>query len=396
MRLSVINTAVAGANPVTGGALASPGFDEAGAELLQEIFAHAPEADRPPPVPEPARVWRRRPLLGLAAATALAGAIVALVLAAGGGQTGQTPAFAADLIRYADSSPLLLMELPGWHVSYANEEQGGEGELHFLPEGAKESELLRMAELHWRTGPLDGWVSDRAASSDFSTTVPVLGSQARVFRYRGGEHGMHTFTALWLDGSRVLEYRATVPDLAAFEQMLGALHRVSDTTWLSAMPASVIDAADHPAVVKAMLAGIPLPPGFDAVRIADNGLTQNRYQLGAAVTGTVACMWISRWAEGRRSGNAAETQEAITAMASSPRWPVLREMESGGAYPAVLEEYAAEMRTGSWHGLPLPAAASSGLGCNSLGVPIPLSPSEHPDGPQPVAPGTAGTARSPG
>jgi 2-polyprenyl-6-methoxyphenol hydroxylase-like FAD-dependent oxidoreductase len=69
--------------------------------------------------------------------------------------------------------------------------------------------------------------------------------------------------------------------------------------------------------------------------------------------------------EARHRGNADEVREAIAAMASSPHWPVLRSMESRGAYPAVLEQFASEMAAGKSHGYPLGAAANSGLGCAS-------------------------------
>ena len=61
-------------------------------------------------------------------------------------------------------------------------------------------------------------------------------------------------------------------------------------------------------------------------------------------------------------------------------------MASEGAYPAVLEEYAAEMPIGRWHGYPLPSAASAGLGCGSLGVPITLTNAERSYGPRAVLP----------
>jgi hypothetical protein len=160
----------------------------------------------------------------------------------------------------------------------------------------------------------------------------------------------------------VLEYRATVHDLAAFEQMLAAIHQVDEATWLSALPPSVITAAEHPATVSAMLKGVPLPPGFEPSQISEAGLAQDRYQVGAAVAGTIACEWIKRWMEARHSGNADEVREAIAAMASSPHWSVLRSMESQGAYPAVLEQFASEMAAGNSHGYPLGAAANSGLG----------------------------------
>jgi hypothetical protein len=166
--------------------------------------------------------------------------------------------------------------------------------------------------------------------------------------------------------------------------MLAAIHQVDEATWLSALPPSVITAAEHPATVSAMLEGVPLPPGFERSQINEAGLAQDRYQVGAAVAGTVACKWIKRWMEARRSGNADEIREAIAAMASSPHWPVLRSMESQGAYPAVLEQYASEMAAGNWHGYPLGAAANSGLGCASRGVSLPLDQAERAYGPQPV------------
>jgi hypothetical protein len=88
--------------------------------------------------------------------------------------------------------------------------------------------------------------------------------------------------------------------------------------------------------------------------------------------------------EARHRGNADEVREAITAMASSPHWPVLRSMESRGAYPAVLEQFASEMAAGNSHGYPLGAAANSGLGCASRGVSLPLDEAERAYGPQPV------------
>lgn len=372
MRATAIDTALAAANPVPPGSLAGEGIETAGAQLLAVIMAEPAAAPR-----------RRRTLaagrtrLALVAAAALAALAAILGFALSDGtQTGQTPAYGAELVRYAENSPLVLLQLAGWHVIYANEEAGGEGEMHFAPEGVSESDALGVAELHWRVGPLSSWEADRAASSNLSRKVTVLGTEGHVYRYAGGTPSSSTFTAFWLYNGRVLEFRAQAENLGVFEAMLAALHAVDEDTWLSAMPASVIDAAQHPATVQAMLVGIPLPPGFDAARIAENGLTQDRYQLGAAVAGTVACMWLERWLEGRRSGDAAEVQGAIAALASARSWPLLHEMQARGAYPQVLEEYAADMPSANWYGHPLAAAAQSGLGCPSLGVPLSLTRAE--------------------
>ena len=63
----------------------------------------------------------------------------------------------------------------------------------------------------------------------------------------------------------MLELRAAVPDLAAFEERLGWLTKVDSQTWLEAMPAKVVKAADHDAAVREMLKGIPLPSDLHAL-----------------------------------------------------------------------------------------------------------------------------------
>jgi len=75
----------------------------------------------------------------------------------------------------------------------------------------------------------------------------------------------------------VLEFRAVAADLEAFERLVGSLKRVSVDAWLSAMPASVVKSVNRPAVVREMLAGIPLPPGFDAARLEQGSILKDRY-----------------------------------------------------------------------------------------------------------------------
>lgn len=88
-------------------------------------------------------------------------------------------------------------------------------------------------------------------------------------------------------------------------------------TWLDAMPAKVVKAADHEAAVREMLKGIPLPSTFKPSRIPDEGLTTNRYQVGAKVTSIVSCLWFRQWAEARRTGDRRAELEAEKAMATS-------------------------------------------------------------------------------
>lgn len=130
----------------------------------------------------------------------------------------------------------------------------------------------------------------------------------------------------------------------------------------------MVKTADSSSTIRLMLKGIPLPRGFDAARIRGTRLVHDRYQLGAAVTGTIACMWIADWSRARAAGLTAMVKRAIAAMATAPRWPILREMATQGAWPQVLIMFAHAMPRGTWFGRPLDADANSGLGCSGWGV----------------------------
>jgi hypothetical protein len=176
--------------------------------------------------------------------------------------------------------------------------------------------------------------------------------------------------ALWTEDGYLLEMRAAVPDQAAFEERLGWLTKVDSQTWLDAMPAKVVKAADHDAAVREMLKGIPVPSTFTPSRVPDTGLTTDRYQVGAKVTATVSCLWFRQWGEARRTGNRAKELEAERAMATSKHWAILREMAKEGAYPETIWELAADMPSGKgrrgWRLLPQAEA----LGCAREGIPV--------------------------
>jgi hypothetical protein len=143
---------------------------------------------------------------------------------------------------------------------------------------------------------------------------------------------------------------------------------VDTDAWLSAMPASVVKTSDRNGTVAQMLKGVTVPPGFDARDIKGANLTKDRYQLGAAVTGTVACRWFKRWSDARAANDGAAQREAVAAMATARHWPILKEMAKRGAYPQVLLAYAAAMPSGTWYGRPLIGDVNEGLGCDVLGV----------------------------
>jgi hypothetical protein len=397
------------ANPVPKQTLEALDLVAGEAALGEAIVAEA-QIDEPT-APPPSRSRPRRPVLVLLAGGLAVLATIAVVLLAAGGASESPPAYGAELVRFAESTPLLLLEGPGWrvedvyeagHSPYLPRGSGGEGSMEFvngkpipdettriLPNGtvrgmAPPSVRQRKVELSWHNGEL-GFGGNPVTHP---IRLPVLGTTAQVNTRAGrmiittragrrvietGGPGDREMAAVWREDGHVLELRAAVPDLAAFEERLGWLTRVDSQTWLDAMPAKVVKAADHDATVREMLKGIPVPAGFDPGMIPNEGLTTNRYQVGADVTSTVACLWFRQWGEARRSGDRKAELEAERAMATSKHWAILREMAKEGAYPETVWKLAAEMPSGvrhyakyTWRLLPQAEA----LGCARRGIPV--------------------------
>ena len=320
--------------------------------------------------------------LGAVLAAVLVGLSVSGVFAGGSGT-----AWAAQLVSFANASPLVILDQAGWQIDYANETSAQDGELHFttgpVPTSPSAEDNATDAQLSWFAGTLSSRSADRANSADLITTAPVLGTVAQVYQYAGGQPGNQHITALWEYDGRELEFTAGAADIAAFDSLLASLRAVDTNTWLSALPESVVKTTNRAAVIASMLQGVTLPPGFDASTIAGSDLTSDHYQLGAWVTGTVACTWLKLWSNARSTGDTAGVQQAIAAMATAKDWPILQEMSNSGGYPQVLEELAADMPSGRWYNQPLEDAANSGLGCPARGVTL-TAPSSSPSGPAPV------------
>lgn len=387
------------ADPVGRGRLDGIDLGAMEADLLADLEAgFAPLLESA--APRSRLLPRRRFVLAFGSAV-LALALAAVFFLAGGGSERASRAYAAELVRFAEATPLLLLEGPGWRVHDVAEYGGGEGTMEFITGRPLPPEALtatgnvetgqyvsglapaavrqRKVDLRWSRGSLAETLAFARkgyhAHGQHWTTAPVLettahlDTRAEVYINQGGP-GDRQMTALWSEDGYVLEMRAAVPDLAAMEERLEWITRVDSQTWLDAMPASVVKAADHDATVREMLQGIPLPDTFAPSRIPDEGLTTNRGQVAGAVTGTVACLWFRQWGTARRTGDAASKLEAERAMATSKRWPILREISKDGAYPLTIWQLAAAMPSGEWRrGWRLLPHAEA-LGCARLGIPV--------------------------
>jgi hypothetical protein len=375
-----LHSLLTAANPLTGDGARDLDVSEAQEDLLERLLTEPTAGPTRARVRRPRRrrvVWR----VGLAVGAVAVVLVALLSLRDDSGKQGSGTAWAAEQVRFAEASPLVLLDADGWWVEYANEESAHTGELRFrlgpspppqgvtvMTPGKRIPVDTTAASLNWSGESMRHWRRDRAASATRSTTAPVLGTTAYVYQYEGGTPGHRDITSLFRYDGRVLEFRAGVADIEAFKDLLAKLTRVDTDRWLSAMPASVVKAQDRGTAIKQMLQGVTVPPGFDPRDIKGPNLTKDHYQLGAAVVGTVACQWFKRWSDARQAGDRGKEQEAIAALATAKRWPVMKEMAKQGGYPDVLSEFAAAMPSGDWYGRPLEGDVNSGLGCDTLGV----------------------------
>ncbi|MDQ1402064.1 MAG: hypothetical protein QOG03_380 [Actinomycetota bacterium] len=301
-----------------------------------------------------ARRWARRALVPVAAAAVLVG-LVAQQQSGGGGT-----AWAAPVLAVAQSSPRLLVGRPGWKVSRADEFMVDQGEMAFAGEG-------RQLDVHWQRADFtDELKQDRAASADLNEAIDVAGHPATLFRYAGSTD----FTTVWRLGDHTIEARGEFATKADYLDVIGSLHEVGVDTWLEAMPASVVRPSGRAATVDKMLADMPKPPGFDATALRQGVAVKDRYQLGAAVSGSVACGWIDQWVAARASGDGAAVRQAVGAMATSHHWAILQEMKATGDYPLEVWQLADAMANNGTvpGGRPLTIEESyrDGLGCGHL------------------------------
>jgi hypothetical protein len=403
MNTRELGIALTSADPVDKERLARLDLEAMEADLLADL-----DAGFPPPSGEAAgRPRHRTRRLVLAAGAVAAAAVVALVLVLSAGSGGGSRAYGAELVRFAESTPLLLLDHEGWRVANVSEEKtqrGNDGQMEFLTgkavtypsalitgtvrTGERISRLApaavrqRKVELRWSDGEslaeaIELQRGGLHGHGKHFTRLPVLGTtafvdeRAEAFLNQGGP-GDREMVAIWSEGSTLLTLRAAVPSLAAFEERLDWLTKVDSQTWLEAMPAQVVKAADIEGTVRDALKGVPLPKTFAYSRVPDEGLTTDHQEIVSKATGTVACLWLRQWGQARREGDEAAAAEAEKALSGVKNWHAFR--ENGEPYPAdEIAEDAAAMPRGYWiyrgHPQNLLKHAES-IGCARLGLPL--------------------------
>lgn len=365
------NDPLAGADPLAGISRDSISLGDARDELIAEIVAKPAPDER---AKGPARSWSGRKIIlraGLAGGLACLIAF-GIILSGGGSKPQEKSAYAAELVRMAEKTPLVILDLPGWDVSHIDVGSAERGSINFRKR-LKAGQPRMGADLSWNTGGISEWVSD---GETLTTNAPVLDTEAQVVK-DGWHQGRQELSAFWMFNDRVMVLRSQVFGEKSFLALLAALKRVEVDTWLDAMPASVVKPEASGKVLRKMLRGIPIPPDFDPMTISGDANGTSRYQFGATVAGTIACTWIERWARARDTGDRAAVAEAVQAMSTSKEWPILKKMNRVGGYSWVLWEYAEAMPKGTWYGRPLEGDVELGLGCSDMGVDLGVPTAEE-------------------
>jgi hypothetical protein len=281
-------------------------------------------------------------------------AVIAVLVVLGGGSVdtvkeGGRPTYAAAAVKVAEANPRLLVTAPGWSIIHANitAEDGG---LTYKDAGHPYPGPYAVV-MNWAPAGLYGEALRGLRRHATATHSTVLGRQVTTFHERGG--GYETVFPPQGDVFVTLS-------LPRFEHeaLLRSVRAVSVDRWLAAMPPEVVQPAAESGVIAQMLRGVPLPPGVDPSSLEAEGELSNRFDLGQAVAGAVACGWIESWAAATRSGDDAGARQAVEGMAGARRWPVLVQMvqekgfegdvlpSHGNGWPSYIVEAAREMAAG--------------------------------------------------
>jgi hypothetical protein len=322
------------------------------------------------------------------AAVAVVAGVLALVLPSGS-SIGPAPeqAFAQSAIEVAEGNPRLLVGAPGWKVDYAGEFEPDQGYIDYKREGDEGRLSIGWSpaeyyydpfayrpieEGQWYRGEIgcpfgesyDEKKGDhvvRLDADDFAECrvydrtdrIEVFGTSAIMHESRivdpDGTSSSTFSVDIPRDGPVYVRIDAAGLDLdrEGFFEVLGSIEPVDVETWLGALPDDVVRPLDRPEVVDEMLEGIPVPDTVDVEALRTEFAALSRYNLGAAVSGEVACAWLDQWvaATGNEPDPAA-AKEAEKALATSREWPILRELAPKGGWSQVVWEYSRDVEQG--------------------------------------------------
>ena len=190
--------------------------------------------------------------------------------------------------------------------------------------------------------------------------ITVLGKAAQMWAYSADDH-----TAIReVEGDRWIELRGAGMDKAAYLALLDRLQLVDQDTFEATLPDSFVRSDERSTEIDKILDGIGgvahplLPDGVERSSITSD--QSDDYQLGAEISGAVACAWLDEFKAATRAGAEQRVQRAEQVLATTHDWPVLQQMNDRGDYPEVLWQLADQAAAGQ-----LPDWYADGLGCNA-------------------------------
>lgn len=278
---------------------------------------------------------RRRYVLAAAAVVLAVGGVVLQPFG-----SKYDPGWTAAAMELAESAPRLLITADGWTIETAGEVSTDEGQVTFTGQG-------RELEMNWGTNGTTFDYDVRLFELEESVTrlpdVTIGDRTFAVFDYFNGQ-----YAALWQEDGYGIEVRGgTFPTVDEFLAVVGTVEQVDTNTWLEAMPPVVVLADARAAAVDEMLADMPLPEGFEPARFDKiAGAVTSRYELGAHVSGRVACAWVNQWIDATKAGDAEASQQAVAALGTSREWDILLEMEPEGFWSHEVWAAADDIATG--------------------------------------------------
>ncbi len=170
-------------------------------------------------------------------------------------------------------------------------------------------------------------MSPTASDIGDSVEVDLFGDPSPMWAYSGNDHT----TIGPVHGDHFFEVRGAGMDEAAYRTLLGELEKVDPADFEASLPPNIVTPTEQDATIAEMLSDITVPDGFDPKSITVDGYNE-RYHVGAPVTGKVTCSWVQAYADAQAAGDQAGVAEAAAAMDGSRDWDVLREMADQGGW----------------------------------------------------------------
>ncbi|WP_296605307.1 hypothetical protein [Nocardioides sp.] len=324
------------------------------AELLEEIMSTPVLDDRPAPTVRD----ERRPRGWLVPAAAAA---VVAVLAAGtawwAGSTGRAPESTPPVAAVPEPGSFrVVLDAPGWTIESAYEDsKNHSGEVGYVRGDAS-------LQVNWYPASnYEDRFEDRRHITDppsDGTPVEVLGLTGSMWAYSADDHT----TILPVEERHFLEVRGSGMDQEEYLALLGQLRPVDVAGFDAALPEEFVAQSERGDAIGAILdeiaatAGRALPAGVSRSSVSSD--QSDPYQLGAEVTGQVACAWVRQYAEARDAGDQDLAQQAVDVMATSRDWPVLDRMDRTGDWPESIWEISDRIAAGD-----VPEDYTQWLGC---------------------------------